>query len=268
MLQKVAVGIFLVSLFIGGNISYAHAQGLTVSQLIDLLISAGVISPDKAAAARAAAGSATSSMPGKSQAMPPACGLARDLSVGARGDDVIALQTKLGIVNPTGYFGEQTRNAVKSWQRDYGLPATGNIGPLTRAKWLERYPCDKKNDSATTTKGSNSTSTSALKPIISNVKFYQGNALSDGQIALGSTYRLEWNEKDISGQVSIYLEEKQFTDWVKDLKLGTVASNVKSFTFDMPTTYQKELTYYRLRVEGDGAVGYANVYFDPGYQQF
>jgi hypothetical protein len=46
---------------------------------------------------------------------------------------VSALQRFLG-VNPTGYFGSQTRDAVASFQQQYQVyPVTGGVGPLTRA---------------------------------------------------------------------------------------------------------------------------------------
>ena len=62
-----------------------------------------------------------------------------DLTIGATGDAVIALQQLLiadGYSIPagaTGYFGVQTQAAVKAYQAANGIPATGYVGPLTRA---------------------------------------------------------------------------------------------------------------------------------------
>ena len=68
-----------------------------------------------------------------------------NLTVGSKGADVAALQTWL-IANgyhiaaiesgaaAKGYFGSQTQSAVKMYQSAVGLPSTGFVGPLTRAK--------------------------------------------------------------------------------------------------------------------------------------
>lgn len=58
----------------------------------------------------------------------------RDLRVGSFGNDVVKLQERLG-VSPTWYiFGPKTLSAVLAYQRAQGLPTTGYVGPLTRAK--------------------------------------------------------------------------------------------------------------------------------------
>jgi len=68
----------------------------------------------------------------------------RDLTVGSSGDDVISLQTWLisksfdipaisSGKTAKGYFGEQTRSAVASYQKSVGLPAYGFFGYMTRA---------------------------------------------------------------------------------------------------------------------------------------
>ncbi len=66
-----------------------------------------------------------------------------DLTLGSSGLDVVALQSWLinnGYSIPSvssgmtakGYFGEQTRGALISYQRSIGLPAYGFFGPMTR----------------------------------------------------------------------------------------------------------------------------------------
>ncbi len=47
------------------------------------------------------------------------------------GGVVSALQQFLG-VNPTGYFGAQTKAAVQNWQTGHGISAIGSVGPATR----------------------------------------------------------------------------------------------------------------------------------------
>ena len=59
---------------------------------------------------------------------------------------IIALQKFLALngylsANATGYYGEQTANAVKAFQKANGLTQTGSIGPLTSAK-IKALTCD------------------------------------------------------------------------------------------------------------------------------
>lgn len=57
---------------------------------------------------------------------------------GSRGNDVTELQKRLiaeGLLSTdaTGYFGKLTSDAVKKFQEKNGIPATGLVGPMTRA---------------------------------------------------------------------------------------------------------------------------------------
>jgi len=56
MYKKITIGILLVVLMFVGSVSYASAQGISLAQVIEILINIGVIAPDKAAAARAILG--------------------------------------------------------------------------------------------------------------------------------------------------------------------------------------------------------------------
>ncbi|MBI2610691.1 peptidoglycan-binding protein [Candidatus Kaiserbacteria bacterium] len=65
--------------------------------------------------------------------------LYRNLSQGARGDDVLVLQEFLRAqgyfyANATGYFGPLTAQAVARWQASQGIAAVGAVGPLTRER--------------------------------------------------------------------------------------------------------------------------------------
>ncbi len=58
------------------------------------------------------------------------------LMVGSKGIDVVVLQSRLkseGVYTGSsdGKFGPMTREAVKRFQTKYGLPAVGNVGPMT-----------------------------------------------------------------------------------------------------------------------------------------
>jgi len=76
-----------------------------------------------------------------------------NLQYGARSGLVKAVQQLLknlgylpADLEPTEYFGQMTRDAIKQFQKDYGLPATGFWGPMTRlvakGKILERAAVD------------------------------------------------------------------------------------------------------------------------------
>ena len=69
--------------------------------------------------------------------------LYRNLSPGARGDDVLGLQEFLRSegylsANATGYFGPLTAQAVAKWQAAQGVSAVGSVGPMTRER-IQRW---------------------------------------------------------------------------------------------------------------------------------
>lgn len=71
------------------------------------------------------------------------------LTKGQRGDNVRDLQTYLNFIGTiipkiptlpiTGYYGDQTENAVKTFQTLYGLDVSGAVGPLTWATIAKEY---------------------------------------------------------------------------------------------------------------------------------
>lgn len=73
-------------------------------------------------------------------AVPTAMAASPNMSIGSRGDDVTALQSKLlslgylDYPNATGYYGTLTRTAVIRFQSINGLSADGIAGPLTQGK--------------------------------------------------------------------------------------------------------------------------------------
>ena len=56
------------------------------------------------------------------------------LSLGSTGSAVKQLQRKLGVRPVSGYYGTETRRAVKRFQRAHGLKADGIAGPDTLSK--------------------------------------------------------------------------------------------------------------------------------------
>lgn len=72
--------------------------------------------------------------------------LSADLRQGSTGDQVTALQQMLAMdpsIYPekqiTGFFGRLTAQAVKRFQKKYGISQVGNVGPMTRAKLNEIF---------------------------------------------------------------------------------------------------------------------------------
>ena len=71
------------------------------------------------------------------------------LTEGMRGENISDLQTYLNkisqnipevpSVSVTGYFGEQTENAVREFQRIFGLDVSGAVGPVTWATIANQY---------------------------------------------------------------------------------------------------------------------------------
>jgi hypothetical protein len=119
--------VLVAAVLVGVGAATASAQSMSLCSTVDALVAAGVIAPDKVAAAKAAAG--CSAAPASCSAM-----FTRDLTVGSTGADVTALQTKLGVSPATGYFGAITKAAVMAYQTSNGISATGYVGPITRAK--------------------------------------------------------------------------------------------------------------------------------------
>jgi len=68
----------------------------------------------------------------------------KDLSIGMRGDDVVALQNiliKLGHLSEgsnSGYFGKATKQALVKYQSSVELPASGYFGAMTRARLTKK----------------------------------------------------------------------------------------------------------------------------------
>ncbi|MFA6158619.1 MAG: peptidoglycan-binding domain-containing protein [Candidatus Paceibacterota bacterium] len=172
-----AVGFSLAfAAFVGVGAASAGAQSMTLSQLVDLFISLGIISSDKAAAAKAAV---------TSSATVAATTFSKDLTIGSTGADVSALQAAVGVTPATGYFGAITKAAVQAYQTSKGISATGYVGPLTRAALNGSVTT---TTTTTTTTPSTTTTTTVVnsgvegiltadKASISNSTVYEGDTM-------------------------------------------------------------------------------------------
>src|SRR3989344_2970818 len=131
----VGVGVAAV-LFAGAFAQTASAQSLTLKDLVELFISLGIIAPDKAAQARTAVSSPSTTV---------STTFTKNLTVGSTGSDVKALQQFLNgkgytvassgpgsAGNESMYFGPATRAALAKYQAAQGIsPAVGYFGPTT-----------------------------------------------------------------------------------------------------------------------------------------
>lgn len=125
-----------LSLFVGVGATSAGAQGVSLSQLVELFISLGIISADKASQARAAVSGYTSTS-----------SFTLDLKVGSKGAEVKNLQKVLNADsrtqiassgagspgNESSFFGALTKAAVMKYQIIKGVSATGMVDAATRA---------------------------------------------------------------------------------------------------------------------------------------
>jgi hypothetical protein len=132
-MKKTILSVFAAFALVVSGASSASA--LTTSELIDLLVSMGIISADQVDIVEAAVGGSDSS---------DSCALttAPDMTVGAQGANVTELQMFLVdggyLVMPAGvaygYFGSLTQSALASYQAAMGIsPAAGYFGPVTKA---------------------------------------------------------------------------------------------------------------------------------------
>ncbi len=113
------------------------ASSLTAAD-IDLLLALGLISEEKAVAAKANLGR-PSTVNRPSEVNRPSAAtkgdlFTKDLKAGSKGADVTALQNLLGVSPATGHFGALTKAAVIKYQISKGIsPANGYVGAKTRA---------------------------------------------------------------------------------------------------------------------------------------
>ncbi|MBM2817939.1 MAG: binding 1 protein [Parcubacteria group bacterium] len=154
-----------LSLFVGVGAQTTNAQGISLSDIIELFISMGIISSDKAAQARATLATQTSAT------------FTLDLKQNSRGTEVMNLQKKLNTDsatqvsssgagspgNESSFFGSKTKAALIKYQIMKGITATGMVDAATRAE-LNRVSTTvttSSSSSVTTTSSSSSVSTVA-----------------------------------------------------------------------------------------------------------
>lgn len=146
----------VLSLFAGVGVQTAGAQGITATQLVELLIGLGIIPADKAEQARGAVAGVTTGGGTTGGQVGSNYTFTKNLQVGSTGEDVRQLQIVLngdGVNiattgagspgNETSYFGPITKAGVIRFQNKYAseilapvglINGTGYVGASTRAK--------------------------------------------------------------------------------------------------------------------------------------
>lgn len=166
-----------LSLFVGVGASSASAQGVTLSQLVELFINLGIISSDKAAAARAALVSYT-----------PSFSFTLDLKQGDRGTEVMNLQKVLntdsrtqvalsGVGSPgneSSFFGMLTREAVIRYQTIHGLDGVQNPSSKGRVDAAMRFELNKVSTPGSSSSSSFPTTSSSSSSSMSTVGGTEG----------------------------------------------------------------------------------------------
>jgi peptidoglycan hydrolase-like protein with peptidoglycan-binding domain len=241
-----AVGFSLAfAAFVGVGAASAGAQAMTLSQLVDLFISLGIISSDKAAAAKAAVTTAA-----------PAMTFSKDLTIGSTGADVSALQAAVGVTPATGYFGSATAAAVKKFQTSKGISATGYVGPLTRAALSGSAAMTTTTTTTTTTGGTTSTvvntgvegTLTVNKASVSNTTIYEGES---GKSVIG--LKIEAKLSDISIQrvkLNLGNSTKFYTKLFKSLSLTDDSGKVIARADLNSNTVVKDGSSYFLTLGG------------------
>jgi hypothetical protein len=137
---------------------------------------------------------------------------------------------------PTGYFGSQTKSALKAFQAANGITATGQTGPLTRAA-ISQKSCAVATTAITTTSTTcptgltctanttaNATVTTSASPVVTEVVNTNVTSPLTGQVlSIGSSTVIRWNNTP-SGIYNINLEEPGGTG------AGSIALNQSSNT--------------------------------------
>lgn len=133
MFKRTFIGIFVLAGVFSMSVAptSALAGGEIQAQIQSLL--------SQVAAWGASTAQSTTVIASPSRAHRVCVSLYRNLSIGVRGDDVVALQEFLRAegylsANATGYFGPATRAALARWQASQGISAVGSLGPITRAR--------------------------------------------------------------------------------------------------------------------------------------
>ncbi|KAK3265280.1 hypothetical protein CYMTET_26023 [Cymbomonas tetramitiformis] len=164
----------------------------------------------------------------------------RYLSLNMMGDDVMALQqflTSTGhfhrLEGCTNFFGEQTESALKQWQRDNGIEATGGFGKLSRGIFLRHLAQEQEASNISTQRGAKELATSVQVPVAQPLTPLQAKArlpswlLLTGTVVLASVGAFQlWKARAAREDNARYLELELEVD--REMQLGRYSSMLDS----------------------------------------
>jgi hypothetical protein len=152
--KKIVTSVFCASVILSFALSpvVSMAREVSFSELVEILISIGVISPEKATQARfiasqSADSNATATLPSSSTPFASSTfSFSRDFAMGYTGQEILILQrilnadtaTQVSISgagspgNETSTFGPATKIALIKFQKKYGISQTGKVDANTR----------------------------------------------------------------------------------------------------------------------------------------
>jgi hypothetical protein len=202
----------------------------------------------------------------------------RDLTLGATGSDVTALQNFLigkGFTIPagaTGYFGAQTAAALSSYQAARGItPSAGYFGAITRARVAAETPSAPSSGDSSSSGSGSTGSLTALKGGEATIRGYKlttGDDLSEGDTGVEiATAKFDVRGGDIevqrvkleltSGNASLNTQPWRY---LKSLSLYDGGTKIGSVSVDGRDAWDKSDTTYSVTVpvndivkEGDTA---------------
>ncbi len=181
-----------------------------------------------------------------------------DLKIGMQSDEVSMLQYYLAVigayyeavqpVDVTGYFGEQTEKSVKSFQRVFGLPQTGEVDRATRNDLYRAYQGIAE----------------AVKPEYTAVALYPGTVLREGDS--GSSVRIIQEYLTLIHQTYQNIPPVNNTGYFGPLTRQSVTEFQRQFGIN-PTGIVGAVTWDRIAgVYSDLKYGFdKRPYQNPGY---
>lgn len=180
--NTIIAGVFAVALIVGA--SAAPASALTVADIQAQIH--GLLLQIASLTGQSSAQSSTAVAVSPSFQHRVCSALYRNLSMGMRGDDVLALQEFLQAqgyfyATPIGYYGRLTAQAVARWQAANGISAVGAVGPLTRARIVAWCGGSGGGGGGGVVYGTlNASPTSGSAPLTVNFSYFIGGNVSDG----------------------------------------------------------------------------------------
>jgi len=156
-----------------------------------------------------------------------------DIIYKMNGENVLGLQTffyNTGYLNsePTGYFGNDTLNAVKKFQKANSISSIGNVGPATRAV-IRNQTCNASGTIIISVNNNKATSTKAIinKPAVSSAVTQE--TLQSPQCPSNSIYNSSSNTCvcDIGYTANVYVCTKKIltTNSTSDQNTNLCQSN-------------------------------------------